>query len=64
MAEMRYTKGMLYIHSLTATQQCTLQQLQRRAPSTLARRAHIVFLSTDGWSVPAIADLLGCCSST
>ena len=64
MAEMRYTESMLYIRSLTATEQRTLRQLQGRATATLAQRARMVFLSSDGWSVPALAKLIGCCRRT
>jgi len=55
---------MLYIRSLTATEERTLRQLQRRATATLAQRARMVFLSADGWSVPAISQLIGCCRRT
>jgi Homeodomain-like domain len=61
---MRYTENMLYIRSLTATEQRTLRQLQGRATATLAQRARMVFLSADGWSVPALAELIGCCRRT
>src|SRR2546425_11634676 len=64
MAEMQYTESMLYISSLTSTEERALRQLQRRATAPLALRARMVFLSADGWSVPAIAELIGCCRRT
>ena len=64
MAEMQYTESMLYISSLTSTEERALRQLQRRATAPLALRARMVFLSADGWSVPAIAEIIHCCRRT
>src|SRR5512133_522999 len=55
---------MLYIRSLTATEQGLLRQRQRRVPANIASRARVILLSADGWSVPAIATLLACCRRT
>ncbi len=52
---------MLYIRSLTATERGLLQQRQRTVPAQIASRARMILLSADGWSVPAITTLLGCC---
>jgi hypothetical protein len=55
---------MLYIRSLTATERGLLQQRQRTVPAQIASRARMILLSADGWSVPAITTLLGCCRRT
>jgi transposase-like protein len=55
---------MLYIRSLPATEQGLLRQRQRTVPTNIASRAHMILLSADGWSVPAIATLLDCCRRT
>lgn len=55
---------MLYIRSLTAHSRGLLRQRQRTAPAPIATRARMILLSADGWSVPAIADLIGCCRRT
>lgn len=55
---------MLYIRSLTATERGLLRQRQRTAPAHIASRAHMILLSADGWSVPALAELIGCCRRT
>jgi hypothetical protein len=55
---------MLYIRSLTATEQGLLRQRQRTVPANIASRARMILLSADGWSVPAIAILLACCRRT
>jgi transposase-like protein len=55
---------MLYIRSLTATERGLLRQRQRTVPAHIASRARMILLSADGWSVPAIATLLGCCRRT
>jgi transposase len=55
---------MLYIRSLTSPERRSLHQFQHRATATLARRAQMLLLSADGWSVPAIAQLFGCCRRT
>src|SRR6266567_9489612 len=64
MAERWYNESMLYIRSLTATEQGLLRQRQRTAPALIASRARMILLSVDGWSVPAIAQLIGCCRRT
>ena len=55
---------MLYIRSLTAPERGLLRQRQRTAPAPIATRARMILLSADGWSVPAIAQLIGCCRRT
>jgi hypothetical protein len=55
---------MLYVRSLTTPEQRELRRLRREGQTTLALRAHLVLLSAAGWSVPAIADSLGCCRRT
>ncbi len=55
---------MLYVRSLTAAQQGALRQLLRHGRIHLVHRAQIVLLSDSGWSVPAIAQALGCCRRT
>ncbi len=55
---------MLYIRSLTSPEQRVLRQVQHHATTSLAGRARIVLLSANGWSVPAIAELIHCCRRT
>ncbi len=64
MAERWYNESMLYIRSLTATERGLLRQRQRTTPAHLATRARMILLSADGWAVPAIAQLIGCCRRT
>jgi hypothetical protein len=55
---------MLRIPSLTPAQQRELRQWQDGADPHLARRAQFVLWSARGWSVPALAHVLGCCRRT
>jgi hypothetical protein len=54
---------MLYVRPLAPPEQRALRQLQRGAPY-LAQRARMLLWSAAGWSVPAIAQALGCCRRT
>ncbi len=56
--------GMLYLPSLTHSDKRALRHLWRQGSAALARRAQIVLLSAQGWSVPALSRLLGCCRRT
>ncbi len=64
MAEIVIDWNMLYIRSLTSPEQRVLRQGQHHATTRLARRARMVLLSANGWSVPAIAALIHCCRRT
>lgn len=55
---------MLRIPSLTPAQQRELRHWQLGTDSRLARRAQFVLWSARGWSVPALAQTLGCCRRT
>ncbi len=55
---------MLRIRSLSPAQQRELQHWQSSDNPLLARRAQIVLWSARGWSVPALAHVLGCCRRT
>ena len=55
---------MLRIRSLLPAQQRELRHWQSGDDAPLARRAQLVLWSARGWSVPALAHLLGCCRRT
>ena len=55
---------MLYVRTLTCTERRALRQLQQSAKPTVARRALMLLLSADGWSVPAVAQAIKCCRRT
>jgi transposase len=55
---------MLRIAALTPAQQRALQHWQRGGDRGLARRAQFVLWSARGWSVPALAQVFGCCRRT
>lgn len=55
---------MLRIPSLTPAQQRELRHWQVGVDPRLARRAQFVVWSSRGWSVPALAHVLGCCRRT
>jgi hypothetical protein len=55
---------MLRIPSLTPAQQRELQHWQLGGDPRLARRAQLVLWSARGWSVPALARVVGCCRRT
>lgn len=55
---------MLRILSLTAAEQRELRQWQRGNDPRLARRAQFVLWSARGWSVPTLAQIVGCCRRT
>ena len=55
---------MLYLGSLSRDDKRALGLLRRQGSAALARRAQIVLLSAQGWSVPAVSRLLGCCRRT
>ena len=55
---------MLRIPSLTPSQQRELCQWQDGGDPHLARRAQFVLWSARGWSVPALARVVGCCRRT
>ncbi len=55
---------MLRIRSLSPAQHRELQHWQSSDDPQLARRAQFVLWSARGWSVPALAQVLGCCRRT
>ena len=55
---------MLRIPSLTPAQHRELRRWQFGGDQHLARRAQVVLWSARGWSVPALAHVLGCCRRT
>ena len=55
---------MLRISALTLAQQRELRRWQVGGDQHLARRAQVVLWSARGWSVPALAHVLGCCRRT
>ena len=55
---------MLRIRSLSPAQQRELQHWQSSDNPLLARRAQFVLWSARGWSVPALAHVLGRCRRT
>jgi Homeodomain-like domain len=52
---------MLRIPSLTPAQERELRRWQHDDDPRLARRARLVLWSAVGWSVPALARVVGCC---
>ena len=55
---------MLRIPALTPAQHRELHHWQRGGDRGLARRAQFVRWSARGWSVPALAQVFGCCRRT
>jgi hypothetical protein len=55
---------MLRIPSLTPAQQRELLRWQHGSDPHLARRSQLVLWSACGWSVPALARVVGCCRRT
>jgi transposase len=55
---------MLRVRSLSPAQQRELRHWQSSDDPQVARRAQFVLWSARGWSVPALAYVLGCCRRT
>jgi Winged helix-turn helix len=60
----RHAGAMLYITQRSPTDRRALQRLTQRGPTSVAFHARLILSSATGLTVPAIAELFGCCRRT